>query len=195
MNENIGRRAELLQLAAELFAARGLRATTVRDIADSAGILSGSLYHHFRSKEAMVDEILTSFLDELFDGYRVIVDAGMDSRSALEALVVSSFNAIDTRHAAVAIYQAEAKHLVALPQFAYIAKRNTEFRELWVGVLERGVQDGSFRSDLDIELGYRFIRDTVWVAVRWYRPGRAMTAEAVATQYLAIVLDGISVRT
>ena len=194
MNETSGRRAELLQLAAELFAARGLRATTVRDIADSAGILSGSLYHHFRSKEAMVDEILRGFLDELFDGYRKIVAAGLDSRHTLEALVVNSFDAIDNRHAAVAIYQDEAKHLVDLPQFSYIAERNTEFRELWIGVLERGVKDGSFRPDLDIELGYRFIRDTVWVAVRWYRPGRAMTADAVAKQYLAIVLDGISAR-
>lgn len=194
MNETSGRRAELLQLAAELFAARGLRATTVRDIADSAGILSGSLYHHFRSKEAMVDEILRGFLDELFDGYRKIVAAGLDSRHTLEALVVNSFDAIDNRHAAVAIYQDEAKHLVDLPQFSYIAERNTEFRELWIGVLERGVKDGSFRHDLDIELGYRFIRDTVWVAVRWYRPGRAMTADAVAKQYLAIVLDGISAR-
>ncbi|MGC2799024.1 MAG: helix-turn-helix domain-containing protein, partial [Mycobacterium sp.] len=43
------RRDELLELAATMFAERGLRATTVRDIADSAGILSGSLYHHFSS--------------------------------------------------------------------------------------------------------------------------------------------------
>ena len=45
------RRDELLELAATMFAERGLRATTVRDIADGAGILSGSLYHHFASKE------------------------------------------------------------------------------------------------------------------------------------------------
>ena len=45
-----GRRAELLRLAAEMFAERGFRATTVRDIADAAGILSGSLYHHFGGK-------------------------------------------------------------------------------------------------------------------------------------------------
>ena len=44
-----------------MFAERGLRATTVRDIADSAGILSGSLYHHFSSKEEMVDEVLREF--------------------------------------------------------------------------------------------------------------------------------------
>lgn len=194
MTETVGRRTELLQLAAELFARQGLRATTVRDIADSAGILSGSLYHHFRSKEAMVDEILRSFLDELFDGYQAIVAADFDSRSTLEALVERSFEAIHDRHAAVAIYQDEAKHLVKLAPFGYIEERNTEFRALWRGVLRRGVADGSFRSDLDIELAYRFIRDTVWVAVRWYRPGRAMSAESVAKQYLAILLDGISVR-
>ena len=50
-----------------MFAERGLRATTVRDIADSAGILSGSLYHHFSSKEEMVDELLRGFLDWLFE--------------------------------------------------------------------------------------------------------------------------------
>lgn len=71
-----GRRAELLHLAADLFASRGVRATTVRDIADAAGILSGSLYHHFDSKESMVDEILRGFLDDLFDRYRKIVAAG-----------------------------------------------------------------------------------------------------------------------
>jgi AcrR family transcriptional regulator len=192
VTETSGRRDELLQLAAELFAKQGLRATTVRDIADGAGILSGSLYHHFRSKETMVDEILRGLLDELFDGYRAIVAAGLDSRSTLEALVLRSFDAIHHQHAAVAIYQDEAKHLIKLPQFGYIAVRNTEFRELWVGVLQRGVADGSFRADLDIEVAYRFMRDTVWVAVRWYRPGGTLTADQVAKQYLAIVLDGIS---
>lgn len=195
MTVTTGRRDELLHLAAELFAKQGLRATTVRDIAVGAGILSGSLYHHFRSKEAMVDEILRGFLDELFDGYRGIVESGLDSRNTLEALVVCSFQAIHRRHAAVAIYQDEAKHLVKLPQFSYIAERNTEFRELWIGVLQRGVHDGSFEPDLDIEVAYRFMRDTVWVAVRWYRPGGTLSAEHVAKQYLAIVLDGISAHT
>jgi AcrR family transcriptional regulator len=64
------RREEILAIAAELFAARGFATTTVRDIADAAGILSGSLYHHFDSKESMVDEILRRFLDEVLASYR-----------------------------------------------------------------------------------------------------------------------------
>src|SRR5947209_17864749 len=99
------RRDELLDLAATMFAERGLRATTVRDIADSAGILSGSLYHHFSSKEAMVDEILRGFLDDLFSRYREIVASGLSARDTLDALVLASYESFDQWHAAVAIYQ------------------------------------------------------------------------------------------
>src|SRR5215468_5146288 len=111
----MSRRAELLALAARMFAERGLRATTVRDIADAAGILSGSLYHHFDSKEQMVDEILQGFLDSLFGRYREIVAAKMNPRDTFEAIVVASFEALDAHHAAVAIYQAEARHLADQP--------------------------------------------------------------------------------
>ncbi|ANS25606.1 TetR/AcrR family transcriptional regulator [Rhodococcus opacus] len=187
-----GRRTELLDIAATLFAERGLRATTVRDIADAAGILSGSLYHHFDSKESMVDEILRGFLDDLFGKYREIVASGLDSRATLEALVTTSYEAIDASHSAVAIYQDEVKHLVANERFAYLSELNTEFRELWMGVLEAGVKDGSFRSDIDVELAFRFLRDTAWVAVRWYRPGGSVTVDTVAKQYLSIVLDGLA---
>ncbi|MDV6284349.1 TetR/AcrR family transcriptional regulator [Rhodococcus jostii] len=187
-----GRRTELLDIAATLFAERGLRATTVRDIADAAGILSGSLYHHFDSKESMVDEILRGFLDDLFGKYREIVASGLDSRATLEALVTTSYEAIDASHSAVAIYQDEVKHLVANERFGYLSELNTEFRELWMGVLEAGVKDGSFRSDIDVELAFRFLRDTAWVAVRWYRPGGSVTVDTVAKQYLSIVLDGLA---
>ena len=67
------RREELLAIAAELFAQRGFKNTTVRDIADAAGILSGSLYHHFDSKESMVDEILDTFQTDLFRRYDEVV--------------------------------------------------------------------------------------------------------------------------
>ncbi|MCR3750174.1 TetR/AcrR family transcriptional regulator [Lentzea californiensis] len=187
-----GRRQELLALAAQLFAERGYGQTTVRDIADAAGILSGSLYHHFDSKESMVDEILRTFLDELFTRYREVVEAGLGPKQTLKALVVASFEAIDARHAAVAIYQNEAKHLTPLERFSYIEDRSVEFRKLWTVLLEEGMSTGVFRADLDVDVAYRFIRDTVWVAVRWYRPDGGLSAEEVADQYLAILLDGIA---
>ncbi|MCV7253961.1 TetR family transcriptional regulator KstR2 [Mycolicibacterium fluoranthenivorans] len=186
------RRDELLELAATMFAERGLKATTVRDIADSAGILSGSLYHHFKSKEQMVEEVLRDFLDWLFAKYEQIAATEASPLERLKGLFLTSFEAIEHRHAQVVIYQDEAKRLSSLPQFAFVDKRNREQRNMWLDLLNQGIADGSFRPDLDVDLVYRFIRDTTWVSVRWYQPGGPLTAEEVGRQYLAIVLGGIT---
>ena len=186
------RRDELLDLAATMFAERGLRATTVRDIADSAGILSGSLYHHFKSKEQMVEEVLRDFLDWLFGRYQEIVARESDPLDRVKGLFMASFEAIENRHAQVVIYQDEAKRLSSLPQFEFVETRNREQRRMWVDVLKQGVAEGRFRPDIDVDLVYRFIRDTTWVSVRWYQPGGPLTAEEVGRQYLSIVLGGIT---
>ncbi len=186
------RRDELLELAATMFAARGLRATTVRDIADGAGILSGSLYHHFSSKEEMVDELLRGFLDRLFARYSEIMDTEANPLERLKGLFMASFEAIEHQHAQVVIYQDEAKRLSSQPRFSYIEDMNRQQRKTWVEVLNQGIDEGYFRPGLDVDLVYRFIRDTTWVSVQWYQPGGPLTAQQVGRQYLAIVLGGIT---
>ena len=186
------RRDDLLQLAAEMIAERGLKATTVRDIADAAGILSGSLYHHFSSKEEMVDEVLRDFLNWLFDRYQQILDSEANPLERLRGLFLASFDAIEHRHAQVVIYQDEAKRLSAHETFSYVDDRNRQQRKMWIDVLTQGIEQDRFRPDLDVDLVYRFIRDTTWVSVRWYSPGGPLSAEEVGRQYLAIVLGGVT---
>src|SRR3954467_13995644 len=106
------RREELLRIAAGLFAEKGYKFTTVRDIADAAGILSGSLYHHFDSKESMVDEILRTFQEELFGQYDEILAGDLDPLAKLEQAGLVSFDAIDQHHDEVAIYQNDAAYLL-----------------------------------------------------------------------------------
>ena len=186
------RREELLAIAGRQFAEKGFTNTTVRDIADAAGILSGSLYHHFPSKESMVDELLRSFQEQLFGQYDEILASDEDARTKLERAVRVSFEAIENHPAEVAITQNDVNHLLRLEGFGYLAERNAQSREVWITLLEEGVASGVLRPDLDITLTYRFIRDTVWVAVRWYRPGGGLTHTEVADQYVRILLDGIA---
>ena len=53
-------RGKLLQTAAHLFRNKGFERTTVRDLASAVGIQSGSLFHHFKSK----DDILRAVMEE-----------------------------------------------------------------------------------------------------------------------------------
>ena len=67
-NAAVTRRAEEIRHAAgALFLAKGYAATTMSDIAGAVGILPGSLYHHFTSKDAVAAEILEAFNAELQD--------------------------------------------------------------------------------------------------------------------------------
>jgi TetR/AcrR family transcriptional regulator, cholesterol catabolism regulator len=186
------RRSELLRIAAKLFAEKGFKNTTVRDIAEASGILSGSLYHHFDSKESMIDEVLSTFQEELFGKYDEILASDEDARTKLERAVRVSFEAIDQHPHEVAIFQNEADYLGGFARFGYLAERNAQSRNVWMTLLREGVQTGVLRTDLDVELTYRFIRDTIWVAVRWYRPGGKLSHDDIADQYLHILLDGIS---
>lgn len=183
------RRTQLLAIAAEMFATRGYTQTTVRDIADEAGILSGSLYHHFASKEAMLTEILREFMDGLLERFRAIADAADSPRAALDGLIRSSFETIHRTPQAVALYQNETAFFASTPEFAFVTKASREVERVWLDVLRAGIDSGDFRAELEPTTTYRFIRDGVWSTVRWYNPRGRLQHGTLADQYLAM-LDG-----
>jgi TetR/AcrR family transcriptional regulator, cholesterol catabolism regulator len=187
------RRADLVRIAAELFAERGYRATTVRHIGDAAGVLSGSLYHHFDSKETILDELLSSYLTELVETYREIA-AGAEPVAALRGLVTEAFRSLGEHRAAINVLQNERNYLRTLPRFGYLTKAEEEVRRIWITVLRDGIEAGEFRADLDATVTYRFLRDSVWVAVRWFRQDGPLTPEQLADHYLHLILDGITTR-
>jgi AcrR family transcriptional regulator len=189
------RRRALVQIAAELFAERGFRSTTVREIGDAAGVLSGSLYHHFDSKETILEEILSSYLDNLMATHTEIVGREQDPIATLRELIVAAFVSLGPHRAAITVIQNERNYLSQFPRFAYLNKTENEIRRIWVQVIEDGIAQGVFRDDLDPKIVYRFLRDSVWVAVRWFTPSGELSAQQLADQYLRLVLEGLQAPT
>jgi AcrR family transcriptional regulator len=185
------RRAHLVLLAGELFAEKGFRATTVREIADAAGILSGSLYHHFDSKESIGDEILSSFLNAVLDDYRAAVASSGDPREVLERIVRSTVDTLTHHRAALMMLQNDWSYFSSAPRFAYLREALREIEAVWVQQLEKGVRQGAFRADLDPKLTYRLLRDILWMPVRWHRPEGQWTPEQVTEAFLSLVFKGI----
>lgn len=185
------RRAQLLTIAERLFAQRGYAQTTVRDIADEAGILSGSLYHHFSSKEEMLAEILQAFVTGLHERSTAIVEADDDPAVVLDGLIRSAFETVQRFPHAVALYLNESSHLGSAPEFAFIASSAAANEKIWLKVLAAGRRTGQFRDDLDMKLVYRFISDTVWASGQWVRPASRLSHRTVADQYLALLHNGL----
>ncbi|HEY6312612.1 MAG TPA: TetR/AcrR family transcriptional regulator [Streptosporangiaceae bacterium] len=185
------RRADVVQLAGELFAQKGFRATTVREIADAAGILSGSLYHHFDSKESIGDEILSSFINDVLADYRAAASSAGSPRDVLEQIVRSTSRTLSRHRAALAMLQNDWSYFSTQPRFGYLRKALNEIERTWVTQLERGQASGAFRADLDPRLTYRLLRDVLWIPSQWRVAGR-YTTDQVAEALLQLLFDGIA---
>ena len=180
----------MVAIAAELFAQKGYRATTVREIADAAGILSGSLYHHFDSKESIGDEILSGFINEVLANYRAAVAEATDPREALEQIVRTTSRTLAQHRAALTMLQNDWNYFAAQPRFAYLSKALREIERLWIGQLEAGKEAGLFRADLDAKLTYRLLQDVLWIPAQWRRT-RGYSTDQVIDGFLRILFEGI----
>ena len=127
-----------MQTAAELFAQKGFRATTVREIADAAGILSGSLYHHFDSKESIGDEILSSFINDVLADYRAAAASDGSPRDVIEQIVRSTSQTLSRHRAALAMLQNDWSYFSTQSRFAYLRKALGEIEQTWIAQFERG---------------------------------------------------------
>ncbi|MDT5027863.1 MAG: TetR/AcrR family transcriptional regulator, cholesterol catabolism regulator [Micromonosporaceae bacterium] len=186
------RREVILHAAAKLFAAKGVSASTVREIADAVGMRSGSLYHHFDSKASMVEAIIVEYLDDLRKRYATVVAANADPRSCLEALVRESLATVEAHPYATEIYQNDLTFLRTLPGYEYLRTAAADVQQTWLTVIKAGARAGVFRSDIQPEVFYRFIRDTVWLSVRWFKLTRAYPMSKLADDCISIFLDGFA---
>lgn len=194
MTESQDRRAMILATAAEMFARKGIRSTTVREIADAVGVLSGSLYHYFDSKDAMVKDILMSFQDAIRARYGEVLARDEGPAQMLGDLVFASLQVARAQPDATAIYQNELQYLRETPRFKEVQAAASEVQQVWLGVLERGVADGSFRDDIAPRVFYRMIRDAVWLSGRGHRADGGYTTVQLAEAITSIFLDGFSAR-
>jgi TetR/AcrR family transcriptional regulator, cholesterol catabolism regulator len=190
MAEVQDRRQLILSTASEMFARKGLRATTVRAIAEAVGVFSGSLYHHFPSKDAILDEVLTRYLDTIRTRYALILASGKNPAESLHDLVVASLVTAEEQPYATAIYQNEGQYLREMPGFRAIQAAAADIQQTWLDVIEAGVADGSFRADIPSWVFYRLIRDAVWLSVRWHRPDGPYTTGQLAEDVTSLFLTG-----
>jgi AcrR family transcriptional regulator len=186
------RREVILREAAELFARQGVAGTTVREIADAAGILSGSLYHHFASKDDIVDAVLSTFLTELRERYDEVLGSDGDAAQRLRGLVVASLETVAAHPRATEIYQNDAHRLSAENGYPFVEESAKAVRAAWVGLLEEGRETGAFRGDVPVKVMYPLLRDGLWLTARWFRPTKSYGHEQLADDYWRLFFSGLT---
>jgi AcrR family transcriptional regulator len=185
------RREEILQAAASVFARKGISNATVRDIADEVGILSGSLYHHFESKDQMVEEILLGGSDRQGARYREVVKAEANAVEAMRKLVMVAVLAVAEGPNEATILRNDAQQIKANPRLRLIEKHRQDTKRLWISVVRKGVEQGAFRDDLDADVAVRAMFDAVLSTIRWFPPLGRSSPQRIGAQLASFFIDGL----
>jgi AcrR family transcriptional regulator len=163
------RRAVILEAARRRFAEFGFEATTVRQIAEDVNILSGSLYHHFDTKEAMLDEIVRGPVLAMHDTALRIAALPLDAETRLVTLIAAELDALTRHREQTSIVYSERKFFRRSPYFAYLMKARGEGFAAWASVLADGVRDGMFHGDIDEFLMISTVMRMLNTGADWFR--------------------------
>jgi AcrR family transcriptional regulator len=190
------RRTEILQTAATLIGASGLR-TSLQEIADAAGILPGSLYHHFESKEAILVELLQRYhaeLDRIGETAQARLDEA-DSRPPSDKIVElgSAIANCAVAHGA-ALQMSFHEPPSANPELVeLIQRRPVAIQQAMLQTLRAARWSGYIRPDIDLPtLADRICQTMLEVGLDVVRHKAA--ADDVAVLLCRIILQGLASR-
>jgi AcrR family transcriptional regulator len=144
-------RQRILDAAAQCFAASGFSRTTVEQIAAGAGVSKALVYHHFRAKEAIFEELLERTLTEWARVSRIDehLTAGGTVVEALAGMVRASLAYARSNPLVRSLYQFDPLVVSFVGSSAAVRKHSDEGRARLVDAIQRGVGAGDLRGDLD----------------------------------------------
>jgi AcrR family transcriptional regulator len=160
-----GRRGKVLAAARDQFALRGFESTTMRDIADVAGLTASNLYRYFESKDSLILEILGDFSDRLLAAYKDVIGAGATVTETLDAILWLLEQASRQFGPEIEILQGYGR-LVALGLGDHYEQGAQARLALLAQLIDTGVTAGEFRAVARPELVATCVREIMWSPMR-----------------------------
>jgi AcrR family transcriptional regulator len=186
-----GRRRLILAAAEEVFAQFGFEAATVRDIGQRAGVLSGSLYYYFDSKEEIAKALIGNFIDEILAGQKVLLVDEPSPGVAIRRFVEQSITLVMTRTSLVSIMYSDWPRLRTRPDFGELNEKYSLIAKAWTEQLALGAKSGVFRPELDPGLVYRTTQACLVSTARWYDSSGALGHADLVKQITILLMAGM----
>jgi AcrR family transcriptional regulator len=180
----------VLDAAAHVFRKRGFGGATVREVAQAAGMLPGSLHYRYPSKEALLLDLMERALTRVMAAAREAVGAARDPverlrlgiRAHLEALLSGDDDFY------VLLYDWRSLEGAAVQGMLRLRAR---YEALWDDLLRDALRAGGARPGVDAELLRQFWLGAMnWVA-QWRQEGDPRTPSEIADAFWSYLTFGV----
>ena len=191
MTPSGARRDDILEAAAAVFVERGFDAATTREIGQRAGVLSGSLYHHFATKEEMLFTLVRDVYTGILASLEEIESAPGSCADRLRQLVELHVRHLIANLARTTLSLHEFRSLTE-EHAAVIAAAEARYAGIVTNLIEGGRRDGSLRADADPRLARMVVLGAANWVYRWYRPDGDQETDEIAAAIASLTVDGLA---
>jgi len=182
----------ILDVAVAAFNEFGYDATSMGVLAERLGLSKSAIYHHFTSKDEILDRALDSALAALEGVLEDADAAGGRAADRLDLVLRGAVHVLVDRLPSVTL-------LLRVRGNTEVERRALERRRAFdkrvTALVSEAQGEGSLRSDLDASVVSRLTFGMINSIVEWYRPGGTETADRLADDVVAVALDGLRMPT
>lgn len=180
---------KLIDVAIELFAAKGFKGTSIRDIAKLTGMTISNIYYYFGNKDGLFLAILEHSSKQLLEKLHAACAENVDPLERFKELVRTHLSLVEVHKRESKIFFLDEEHLSTEGD-----KVNRQFQvdilELYRRELETLKSAGYINYRNLTILAFNILGVINW-HLRWYRPGGKLTLEQINQEVLVFILRGV----
>jgi AcrR family transcriptional regulator len=185
------RRGEILRCFTEMVAERGYDEVSVRDVAEALGISKGTILHHFRSKESLLEELHGDYMRRRLAEAHEFLAGFEDPVDQLQLIVYQLMISQRDDRAATVAFAREIVRFAGEDSMSDVRAMRAEYSALVTEIIRRGTEQGSF-ADVDPSLTALQLFGMCNWSWTWFEPAGAWSAGQIADEFCRTLIDGIS---
>lgn len=184
------RRSEIYDAATELFATRGYRAASMRELSVRLGISKATLYHYVQSKEELLTLLYTEEIAASTAQMKAVMSRGLPVAETLREVLITRVEYTVRRQGIMRVFYEEELELPAALGAPMHAERK-RYEDTLLALVEAGLRDGALHSPVSARMTVNTLLGAVNWTYRWYKPGGELGPREFAEGVVAVVLGGI----
>ncbi|WP_181410654.1 TetR/AcrR family transcriptional regulator [Nocardioides humi] len=188
-------REEMLTQAAELFAERGYRVTSLSDLADRIGIAKATLFHHFRTKEEILFELYTQAMELATARIRAVDQSDDEPSVVLRGMFREHTLLILDNRTLFTIFFSEESELTE-PHAAAVRTQQADYINIIAARVSQLIDSGKIKRSVHPRLAVQICLGAGSWTYRWVEPGASrrdadLSSEEIASTVADVMLDGL----
>lgn len=188
-SQNINKKEQIIDTAAQLFKQRGYEASSMRDIALVLNIEAASLYHYIKSKEEILELICFNMAKKFLSSITEVNDIYFNAEEKLRKAILHHVEIITEDIDKSAVFLREWRSLPESSLNDFIELRN-HYESEFTHIIENGIQEDVFEN-VDKKFAVLSILSSVNWINEWYQVDGKMNAEEIAQKISDFVMGGL----